>query len=66
MEKKYFNVELSLKNAELLQAKLYKMGVHFEKSAAGNLYHFEIELVPESKEFFELDAFCCNLPYLNI
>ena len=48
---KYYNCELPLKEAENLRELLYNLNVKFEISAAYNLYHFEILLDKNSKEF---------------
>ena len=54
---KWYNVELLRTSAEKLQQILYSIGVKFEISAAGPLYHFEILLNPDGSEIKTVESF---------
>ena len=53
----WYNIELFRTNAEKLQQILYNIGVKFEISAAGPLYHFEILLDPDGSEIKTVEKF---------
>ena len=58
---KWYNTELPLIHAELLQDFLYDTGIKFEKSACYNLYHFEI-FVTSQKILDSINDFLRFLP----